>query len=57
MADTGRGEHLLSWSIYLSHAPPKWLGTVEAATAQEAIRIAAKKFGEEPEPLFALRMD
>ena len=42
---------LLTWSIYLADAPAKWLGTVEAATADGAIEVAAKKFGRERERL------
>jgi hypothetical protein len=48
------GKPLLSWSIYLSHTPSKWLGMVEAATVEEAIKIAAEKFGEEQERLITL---
>jgi hypothetical protein len=57
MVDTDRGEPFPSWSIYLLHTPSKWLGTVEAATAEEAVKIAAEKFGEKPERVFAVRMD
>jgi hypothetical protein len=49
------GEPLLSWSVYLANTPAKWLGTVEASTADGAIEVAAKKFGEEPEWLMAVR--
>ena len=49
------GARLLSWSVYLANAPAKWLGTVDAGTADEAIEVAAKKFGEEPERLMAVR--
>jgi hypothetical protein len=48
------GESLLSWCIYLSDTPPQWLGTVEAAAAEEAVKIAAEKFGEESERLIAI---
>jgi hypothetical protein len=51
-------QSVLSWSIYLlSQTPPKWLGIVEAATAEEAVKITAEKFGENPERVFAVRMD
>jgi hypothetical protein len=50
------GQAHLSWSIYLTHNPPKWLGTIEAATAEEAIKIAAEKFGEERERLIAIKV-
>ena len=49
------GARLLSWSVYLANAPAQWLGTVDAGTADEAIEVAAKKFGEEPERLMAVR--
>jgi hypothetical protein len=49
------GERLLSWSVYLANTPAKWLGTVDASTAGGAIELAAKKFGEEPERLMAVR--
>jgi hypothetical protein len=49
------GEPLLSWSVYLANAPAKWLGTVDATTADGAIAVAAEKFGEEPERLMAVR--
>jgi len=29
-------EPLLSWSVYLAGTPAKWLGTIEAATPEEA---------------------
>ena len=48
-------EALLSWSVYLANTPAKWLGTVEASTADGAIEVAAKKFGAEPEWLMAVR--
>jgi hypothetical protein len=48
-------ERLLSWSVYLANTPAKWLGTVEASTADGAIEVAAKKFGAEPEWLMAVR--
>jgi hypothetical protein len=49
------GEPLLSWSVYLADGPAKWLGTVDASTADEATEVAAKKFGAEPERLMAVR--
>jgi hypothetical protein len=49
------GERLLSWSVYLANTPAKWLGTVDASTAGGAIEVAAKKFGEEPARLMAVR--
>ncbi len=45
----------LSWSIYLADTPAKWLGTVEAATADKAIEVAAEKFGREPARLITVR--
>jgi hypothetical protein len=46
----------VTWDIYeASHTPAKWLGTVEAATADEAIEVAAKEFGIEPKRLIAVR--
>ena len=36
-------EPLLSWSVYLADAPAKWLGTVEAPTAEEAVKIGARR--------------
>jgi hypothetical protein len=57
MVDTGRSEPLLSWCICLLDTPSKWLGTVEAATAEQAIKIAAEKFEEELERVIAARMD
>ena len=51
----GDREPLLSWSVYLANKPAKWLGTVEASSAAGAIEVAAKKFGEEPEWLMAVR--
>jgi hypothetical protein len=49
------GEPLLSWSVYLADRPAKWLGTVDATTAGEAIEVAARKFGKEPERLMPVR--
>jgi len=49
------GEPLLSWSIYLADGPAKWLGTIDASTADEATEVAAKKFGKQPERLMAVR--
>jgi hypothetical protein len=54
MVSTGRGKGLLSWCVYLLDAPPTWLGTVEAATADQAVTIAAEKFGQESDRLIAL---
>ena len=46
----------VTWDIYeASHTPAKWLGTVEAATADEAIEVAAKEFAIEPKRLIAVR--
>ncbi len=41
------------WSIYLLDTQPKWLGMIEAATAEKAIKIAAEKFGQESTLLVA----
>jgi hypothetical protein len=49
------GEPLLSWSFYLASTPAKWLGTVEAATPEEAIALAAEKFRQPKERLMAVR--
>ena len=48
-------EPLLSWSVYLADAPAKWLGTVEALTAEEAVKIGAEKFGHDAKRLMAVR--
>ena len=48
-------EPLLSWSVYLADAPAKWLGTVEAPTAEEAVKIGAEKFGHDAKRLMAVR--
>ena len=46
----------VTWDIYEArHTPAKWLGTVEAATADEAIEVAAKEFGIEAKRLIAVR--
>jgi hypothetical protein len=42
----------VTWDIYRA---AKWLGTIEAATAREAIEAAAKEFGIEPKRLIAVR--
>jgi hypothetical protein len=44
---------MMSWSIYLSDIPAKWLGLIEAITAERAIQIAAEKFGQESKRLTA----
>jgi hypothetical protein len=49
------GGRLLSWSVYRADGPAKWLGTVDASTADEATEVAAKRFGEHPEQLMAVR--
>ena len=36
----------VTWDIYqVRRTPAKWLGTIEATTADEAIEVAAKEFG------------
>ena len=46
----------VTWDIYQArHTPAKWLGTVEAATADDAIETAAKEFKIEPTRLIAVR--
>jgi hypothetical protein len=50
------GQPPLSWSIYGLHTPSKWLGTIEAATATEAIKNAAEKFQKDPQQLIAVSM-
>ena len=46
----------VTWDIYQArHTPAKWLGTVEAATAEEAIALAAKEFKQDPKLLIAVR--
>ncbi len=46
----------VTWDIYQArHTPAKWIGTVEAPTADEAIEAAAKEFGQEPKRLIAVR--
>ena len=49
-------EPLLSWSVYLTGTPAKWLGTVEAATPEEAFAEGAEKFKQPKERLMAVRM-
>jgi hypothetical protein len=44
----------VTWDIYQA---VKWLGTVEAANAQEAVEAAAKEFGQEAKRLMAVRRD
>jgi hypothetical protein len=48
-------EPLLSWSLYLTGTPAKWLGTVEAATPEEAFAEGAEKFHQPKERLVAVR--
>lgn len=48
-------EPLLSWSVYLTGTPAKWLGTVEAATPEEAFAEGAEKFNQPKERLMAVR--
>jgi len=48
-------EPLLSWSVYLTGTPAKWLGTVEAATPEEAFAEAAEKFKQPKDRLMAVR--
>jgi len=48
-------EPLLSWSLYLAGTPAKWLGTVEAATQEEAFAEGAEKFNQPKECLMAVR--
>jgi hypothetical protein len=48
-------EPLLSWSVYLTGTPAKWLGTVEAATRDEAFAEGAEKFNQPKERLMAVR--
>jgi hypothetical protein len=50
------GRPPLSWSVYLSRTPSKWLGRVDAASADEAIKIAAEKFKKDPARLIAIGM-
>jgi hypothetical protein len=48
-------EPLLSWSVYLTGTPAKWLGTVEAATREEAFAEGAEKFKQPQGRLMAVR--
>ena len=48
-------EPLISWSVYLTGTPAKWLGTVEAATPEEAFAEGAEKFNQPKERLMAVR--
>jgi hypothetical protein len=48
-------EPLLSWSVYITGTPAKWLGTVEAATREEAFVEGAEKFNQPKERLMAVR--
>jgi hypothetical protein len=46
----------VTWDIYqVRHTPAKWLATVEAATADEAIEAAVKEFKIEAKQLIAVR--
>jgi hypothetical protein len=48
-------EPLLSWSVYLTGTPAKWLGTVDAVTPEEAFAEGAEKFKQPKERLMAVR--
>jgi hypothetical protein len=45
----------IRWSILILRAKAVWLGDAEAATAEEAIKIGAEKFGQPKERLLAVR--
>ncbi len=46
----------VTWDIYQArHTRAKWIGDVEAASAEEAISLAAKEFKQDPKRLIALR--
>lgn len=46
----------VTWDIYqVRRTPAKWLGSIEAADADEAIEAAAKEFKIEPKRLIAVR--
>jgi len=46
---------MLRWDIYKAAAKAKWIGQVEAPTADIAIREAAKEFGMDPKKLIAVQ--
>ena len=48
-------EPLLSWSVYLTGTPAKWLGTVDAATPEEAFAKGADEFKQPKERFMAAR--
>jgi hypothetical protein len=48
-------EPLLSWSVYLTGFPAKWLGTVEATTPEKAFAEGAEKFKQPNERLMVVR--
>ena len=46
---------LFRWNIYLVQSKGRWLGEIEAGTAEEAIKIASERFGQEAGRLIAVR--
>ena len=47
---------LVRWDIYLArHTPARWLGTVEAPDADDAIAEAVRQFGLGGKKLIAVR--
>ena len=46
---------LFRWNIYLVQSKGRWLGEIEAGTAEEAIKIASERFGQEAKRLIAVR--
>ena len=44
-----------AWNIYLVQSKGRWLGEIEAGTVEEAIALAAKRFGQEAGRLIAVR--
>jgi hypothetical protein len=46
---------LCRWNIYLVQAKGGWLGEIEPDAAEEAIKVASERFGQEAKRLMAVR--
>jgi hypothetical protein len=53
--DPPMAKPLFRWNIYLVQAKGRWMGEIEAGTAEEAIKIASERFGQEAGRLIAVR--